>query len=312
MIRETYNPIRSSQPYENHFYSKLPALPPLGFTIVLTCGQGGTGNAGASVLITDKQTPSKRKILEGKYNWQTLVDMRPYSISFEEELLSVDSFYKFRLALYMTAQVEKPDQTVANHVVDVAVCVQNALLPKLRDMANDCGMERIGQLRKDILVWLENGKQLNTGIRITDISLQLQPDQRYIDKQAAIQKLRDKKEYEAVRAQIAGELSELYGDPGRQVYAELASGHITPEEAAERLSSRNAADFDEARRRAAAFLEIWKEAQDSGAVSPETMDRKSEQLFSILLDQIAPGRPGEPPILEDRARERRLFAPPED
>lgn len=312
MARETYNPIFSSKPYKNSRFSRLPDLPAPGFVNVLTFGQNGIGSTGTPLLISDTHMPTKQTILAGKYDCQTLIDIRPYSVSFDETLYSVDHNYTFQLTMYMTVYAEKPDQVLIYRVEDTAAAVQRALRPGLQELACQRGMEETAKLRQEIVDFVNRTPHLNAGLCLSEVSAQLRPDQRYIELQAGIQALHDKKHYETVRAGIAEDLSKLYEDPAKQVFAELAAGHITPEEAADRLNLKDAANFDEAYRRAEAFLRMFKEAQNIGAGSPEFLDQSAEQLFSILLSQIPHNSQGNTLILEDKSGKNPRLAPPED
>lgn len=304
-MEKTYNPITASTAYDNNFFAKIP-FPPPGFSTVLTSDQD------VPLLIYNNSVPTKERIRKGKYNWMTQVDMRPHDIAFEAELLSKDNISKFHVAINMTAKVENPDQVSLDNVTDVTAAVKSSMLPELQYQANLYLMEDIQAFREALSATLGIA-HLASGIQLSNIRLQINPDRKYVEEQEALRQLQRKKIFETARAEVAQELSELYDDPVKQVFAEFATDRITVEEAADRLRAKDAASFDETLRRATAYLGMFKSAQDIAVVSPEVLDDKAKQLFTLMLNEVgsAPGN-AQKRALEAKVQEQALFAPPED
>lgn len=300
---KTYNPIGTSEPYRNNFFDVIPSPPP-GFAIVLTSGR----EQDVPLLVQNGSVPDKRLVRKGGYNQATRVDIRAREIGFDAELLSKNSISKFCATFNMSAKVCEPYQVITDNITNVTAAARSYLMPRLEEMASRYTMEELQELRREILDSFTKVTNLSCGICLMDISVQLRPDQSYIRQQEKIQQLKDKQEYETIRADVADGLSKRYEGPVTQVFAEFASDQITAEEAARRLQDRSAKNFDESMRRYSEFLNVAKRAQEMGVASPEVLEEKTSQLFSMILNAAAPGAAS----LEAGSKREALYAPPPD
>lgn len=327
-MEETYNPIGPTKEYENGFFSPIP-VPPPGYANVLTGGQ----NEGVPLVIQSRDIPRKEQIRQGKYRWITRIDVQPHRVSFEADLLAKDNISHFHLKTDMTARVEVPGQVCLDNITDVAASVKSTLLPELQAKAIQYSADDIQQLRDDISDWLKDVILLNSGIQLASIRAHLQPDQAYInrrellrqeeqEKEDKLRKLQEKKEYEIGRAKVADELSKVYSSDMIQVFAELASGAISPEEASKRIEARRKSQsiesFDEKMRQMKEIVGLVKMMQDNGMGSPDILAQKADQLLGILLAPSAAALDGGSPSVQalegnsSGQADERLYAPPSD
>lgn len=325
---ETYNPIGPTNDYENGFFSPIP-IPPPGYANVLTGGQ----NAGHPLVIQSRDIPRKEQIRQGKYCWITQIDIQPHRISFEAELPANDNISHFHLAADMTACVDRPELVCLDNLTDVAAAVKSSLLPELQARAIQYSMDDIQQLRTDIGNWLKDTFNLDFRIQLTNIRVRLEPDQAYIarktqlrredeDRTDRLRKLQEQKEYETQRARVADALSREYSSDMTQTFAELASGDISPEDAARRIEARrkkqSVESFDEKMRQMKEVVELVKMMQDSGMGSPDTLAQKADQLLGALIGPSSPALNGGSPAvqaLEGHSSEQTDdgdYAPPAD
>lgn len=295
---ETYNPIGQTKSYENGFFSPIP-IPPPGYAHVLTGGQ----NEAVPLVIQSRDIPRKEQIRQGKYCWITPVDIQTHGISFDADLLANDNISYFHLTITATARVEHPGQVCLDNTTNVAEAVRGSLLPELRGKAVRYQMDDIQQFRDEINNWLRDIILLNCGIQLSNIHADLRPDQAYINRKEALRKQRQEQEdkfrklqetaeYEKGRARVADELSKVYGSDVTQVFAEFASGAISPEEASKRIEARrrtqSAEGFDEKMRQMRAVMDLVKMMQDNGIGSPDTLAQRADQLWEILLASSGP------------------------
>jgi len=161
----------------------------------------------------------------------------------------------------------------------------------------------------------------------------LQPDQAYVNRREALRreeqekedqlrKLQEKKEYELRRAEIADVLSKVYGSDMTQVFAELASGTISPEEASirveERQRNRSAENFNEKTRQIEKALSLIEMMRNSELGSPDGLLQRGDQILGSLFGPSAtalngggpsvPALGGDSPEQEDEI----LYEPPSD
>lgn len=324
---ETYNPIGPTKNYENGFFSPIP-VPPPGYANVLTGGQ----NEAVPMVIQSRDIPRKEQIRQGKYRWITQIDIQPHRISFDADLLANDNISHFRLTVTTTVYVERPGQVCLDNTTDVAAAVKSALLPELQARAIRYQIDDIQQLRDEIGSWLKDVILLNCGIQLSNIHADLRPDQAYINRKEAlrkqqqeeedrIRKLQKTAEYEKGRARVADELSKVYSSDITQVFAELASGAISPEEASKRLQERrkvqSAESFDEKMRQMKEVMSLVKMMQDSGLGSPDMLAQRADQVWEILLASSTPALNGggpSVPSLEGHSSpsNENLYMPPSD
>jgi len=325
---ETYNPIGPTKDYENGFFSPIP-VPPPGYANVLTGGQ----NTSVPLVIQSRDIPRKEQIRQGKYRWITQIDVQPHRVSFEADLLANDNISHFHLTVDMTARVESPAQVCLDNITDVAAAVKSTLLPDLQAKSILYNADDIQQLRDDISGWLKDVILLNSGIQLANIRSYIRPDQAYINRKETLRreeqeredklrKLQEKKEYEIGRAKVADELSQVYSSDVTQIFAELAAGTISPEEASERIEmrrkSQSAESFDEKMRQLKEVIGLVKTMQDNGIGSPDILTGMSDQLLATLLpSQAAALNGGSPSVkaLEGNSPEQQdnsLYAPPSD
>jgi len=324
----TYNPIGPTKDYENGFFSPIP-VPPPGYANVLT----GSQNESVPLVIQSREIPRKEQIRQGKYRWITQIDIQPHRVSFEADLLAKDNISHFHLTIDMTARVELPGQVCLDGITDVAVTVKSALLPELQAKAIQYKMDDIQQLRDSINNWLRDVILLNSGIQLANIHTHLQPDQAYINRKEArrreeqekedqLRKLQEKKEYELKRAETADVLSKVYGSDITQVFAELASGTISPEEASKRVEerqrSRSAENFDEKARQMEKILSLIQMMRDNELGSPDGLMQRGDQILGSLFGSSATalngGGPSVPALGGDSSEQadEALYAPPSD
>lgn len=325
-METTYNPIGKIESYENKFFSPIP-IPPPGCVYILSGGQSES-----RVLAVQKNSiPLKEDIRRGKYCWVTPIDIQPHQISFDADLLSKDNISCFRLTMTMTAHVKRPDQVCLDNTTDVTAAVKSEILPELQTKAILYDMDKVHELRESINKWLRDVTLLNCGIELTNIHTHLQQDQKYIndklvdraqerEKEEKLRKLREKQEYELKRAEAAAKLSEVYSDDTVQAFAELASGAISPEDAAKRLAERRksqaAGDFDEKLRQMKEVVGLIQMMQDSGLGTSDILAQKADEIWRLLPDpptkalsgaQPVPTLPEDTPEAEDN-----MYAPPLD
>lgn len=290
---ETYNPIGKSGAYDNKFFSRIP-VPEQGYANVLTCGQ----NEYAPMVIQSGNIPRKEQISRGKYSLITEIDVRPHRISFDAELPARDNISHFILNVDMMARVEDPGRVCSDNITDVTAVVKSAILPELYARAIRYDMDDIQLLREDIDDWLKRTILSETGIQLTNIHVNLMPDRAYIERKKTLRasaetqedkqrELQEKIEYERGRAMVAAELGRLYNDDLRAVYAELATGEITPEEAARRIEQKRksqvAEGFDEKMRQMREVIDLAKMMRENDIGSPDIMGQNIGQLFGAFL-----------------------------
>lgn len=325
---ETYNPIGTTKDYENGFFSPIP-VPPPGYANVLT----GSQNEGVPLVIQSRDIPRKEQIRQGKYRWITQIDIQPHGVSFTAELLANDNISHFHVTVDMLAHVELPGQVCLDNITDVAAAVKSAILPDLQAKAIQYEMDDIQQLRDDVNDWLKGVILLDTGIQLENIRTHIQPDQAYISRKEALRraeqekedklrKLREKEEYEMGRARVADKLSTVYASDVTQIFAELASETMTPEEAAQRVEARrrnqSAGDFDEKVRQVKEIMELVKMAQDAGIGSPDIVTQTADIVLGGLFASSTPALDGgspSVPVLEGNSLEQaneNPYAPPSD
>ena len=303
MAENTYHPIGQPQPYTNGFFDDVP-VPTPGYALILTSSR----DQDPPLVIESGSVPEKRQVRRGQYNQTTRVDVSAHEISFELELPSADSISRFCVKLSMSARVRDPYQVMTNHVTDVAAAVRSQLTPRLEDLACEYALEQLQDLRRKILSSFSDVENLPCGISLSSISVQVRPDASHIRHQEQIQDLKNKEQYEIIRAGIADTLSQRYQDPRIQAFAEFAGGQITAEEAAMRMQKRSAKDFDESMRQYAEILNLVKQAQDMGLAPPEVLEEKTTQLLSSMVRTATANTPG----LETGPAKKGLFSPPED
>jgi len=331
---DTYNPIGPTKDYENGFFSPIP-VPLPGYANVLT----GSQNESVPLVIQSRDIPRKEQIRQGKYRQITQIDIQPHSVSFEADLLAKDNISYFHLKIALTAHVERPDQVCLDHITDVAAAVKSALLPELHTKAIQYEMDEIQPLREDIGNWLKDVILLDSGIQLANIHIQLQPDQAYIkrkenlrreeqEKEDKLRKLRENRDYEIKRAEIAEELGKVYDSDIAQVFAELASGTISPEEASKRIremrKNQYAESFDEKMRQVKEVMNLIKTLQDNGLGSPDILAQQADQLLGMIFAPSATalngGSASTPTLGENSSQQGNssgqtdadLYAPPSD
>lgn len=230
---------------------------------------------------------------------------------------SEDNISKFHLTLGMSARVESALQVCEDGIDDVAAVARNEIQVRLLECARHHPIEDIHSLRSEIAAFLGNSMQLESGIRLSNFSIQLEADQVYTEYAKDRRKLTYTKHLEEERAAAARAMAEQYSDPVTRSFREFVTGAINAEEAAQRIRENSSEDYNEMMRRIDLALDAFKKVGDQGFISPVVLEERASQLFGLLFGkiglEISPEAAGHArQTLGERSDEEALYAPPED
>lgn len=296
MVVKTYDPILQEEAYTTSFFPQIPYVGAKEAVILY----GGDGDR--KLVIREGARVKTGDLRKGKYNHKVKVDLHSHMIVFRDSYGSSNSAAKFEIEIRASASVAEPDQVFEQGVRDVAEAVEEELRGRLQDFALAYELDDAGLLREKIKLELGDFYQLDVGIAVNNISVQVRMDPKY-------EQLRERTEYEKRKAKAADELKEVYQESVTAIFAQVAEGTITAVEAYAMARKRRSEDFDEYIRQlraAASFVNEMKE-QDLIRTS-DVYDQMNQMIRNLLLESASGPKAGIPEKKKD-GEEGDLYAP---
>ncbi len=296
MVVKTYDPIVQEEAYTASFFPQIPYVGAKEAVILY----GADGNR--KLVIREGVRVKTADLRKGKYNQKVKVDLHSHMIVFRDFYASSNGFAKFEIEVRASASVAEPDQVFEQGVRDVAEAVEEELRGKLQDLALAYELDDAAHLREKVRLELGDFYQLDAGITVNNINVQVRMDPKY-------EQLRERTEYEKRKAKAADELKEVYQESVTAIFAQVAEGSITAADAYAMARKRKSEDFDEYIRQlraAASFVNEMKE-QDLIRTS-DVYDQMNQMICNLLLESGSGAGAGIPEKKKDGG-ERDLYAP---
>lgn len=293
----TYNPIKSEEAYITSFFPQIPYAAPK--TAILLCRTGTS----AKMVITENTKVKTSDIKRGKFNWQVEIDMHSHSVAFRDQYLSRDNVSKFEIEIRATASVVEPDSVYEQGVADVAEAIEEEMRGRIQEAASRYDLDSSPQLREAIKAELGDFYQLDSGIQVNNMNVLVRMDPKY-------EKLKERTQYERIKAAEAQKLQEIYQDDYTAIFAEVAEGSITAAEASDRMKKSLSDDFDERLRQLRAAAPFANELKEKDLVRASGVANQMEQMIQTLLaDSSKKGKLNEPAQAPQLEGEKNPYAP---
>lgn len=270
MLQNTYNPIIKETTYVNSFFPKIPFVSPQ--RIIILCNTG----TGEQLVITENSKIKTGELKKKKFNWTVEIDMQPHMVSFKDKYSSQDNISDFEIEIKAMACVTEPLQVYAQGIKDVAEAMRREMAGYLEDLASRYDLDESNQLREAIKSRLGDIYYLNCGIQINGIQVTVHMEQRY-------KELRSKSQYEKAKAAEAQKLKAVYMEEDTAIFAEVADGRITPEEAVKRMKKSFSDDFNENLRRIRELAALYQEMQENDLVTEGVLAKELENSLRRLV-----------------------------
>lgn len=269
MVIKTYDPILEEGNYINKFFAEIP-VPKSGTEIILYAT-----STGKKLFITKEPGIKPKDIHKGKYDRKIVIDMHSKPVSFREEYQSRDAGVNFNIEVNASVKVTEADVVWENDIHDVAQILEREMSPKISDAAAMYSLDDVRVLQQDLRNILGDFFLADMGISIQGIS--------YIVKlEEAHEQLLKIRSYERNRSKTAREISDMYQDDIVAVFADVADGSITPEEASERARKSLSSNFDERMRQLRAVRDYVEESRNKDLANHEQVLEQMDNLLKSL------------------------------
>lgn len=270
MIEKTFDPIISVGDYENKFFAQIPVLSN-GTEIIMhsSASQG-------KLLITKDTEVKPMDLYRGKYDKIITVDVGAHAITFHERYASCRREGDFIIRVEAAEKVVKSDVVWESGIHDVASALETEMSADLRNVASGYPIDMVDTLQHEIKRQMENNTYLSeVGIQILRIDYDVRLEEKY-------ETLRKNETYEKWRVDSAQSIRNLYKDNETAIFAEVAIGTKTPEQAVQDLKREYASDFDERVRRARVITDLLEDMRENDLVDEEVARAQINNLLGTL------------------------------
>lgn len=277
MNQSTYNPILHEEEYKNGLFPNVP-IPGHGQAILLVAR-----TLNYRTLLIDKSVKPSI-IRKGKYDYLVEIDMHPRNIGINMEAMSSDHVSKFKIYIAATAVVVDPDLVYREKINDVAHYIKNGIESEIRGIAHKYKLSQFEFFKQDIENCLSAHGYIDGGLNISNIHVNVEGDEAFINKQQKIREIVDKAEIDQSIIIATEAAKEKFADRDTAIYSEYVTGNISALEAYEKKKKGEANDFDENIRRGKELFNLGKEFSQESWVNDRVMSKIAEET----LNSVAP------------------------
>lgn len=276
-IIKTYNPLIRETSYHSSFFVKIP-MPADGEAIVLSGTEG--------LLAIDNRSYnsiSTRRIRNGQFNKQSIIDVMPHNIAFSFEAFSADQVHKFIFTVSALCTIDNPVVIYKSKINDMCSYAFSDIESTIRDIASAFDPSELN----DLIITLDvKSPIINTKVVGTDISnikISVDVDELYRGHLKRKTALKQNTELTEAEIQAAKILAESEISDTTAILSEVAKGNITLEHAIAKMKTVRKNDFNDQLEQFTKLTNLYSALVHEGTLT----EQQAAEIIKKQLPQIS-------------------------
>lgn len=263
MIIDTYDPIISEVAYKRSLFPRIP-IPGASRNIILY-----STDTRRKLLISHDAEVKPTDIRRGRFDKEIEIDMRQHPICFKQNYRCYDGKNDFEVQIRATANVYDPEFIWEKDIRNVTEAVLNEIETSIQDLASERELMEWKYLQDEIKAAFRDEVQLLCGVAIKGVNVTVRMDEE-------IEKIYKKENKERFLKESAEKLKELYRNEDDAIFAQLADGKITAQEALKLKKEVKNEDFNDKMQKLREVMDIAQKLKDSDLVGNERIEQYLE------------------------------------